>query len=51
MPVCPNCEYEYYEGIAMCPDCNKPLIDEEILNNYEELTNINKNTTREKQNA
>ena len=38
MPICPNCNYEYYEGIAICPDCNSPLVDEESLNQYEELS-------------
>lgn len=38
MPICPNCSYEYYEGITICPDCNTPLVDEESLNQYEELS-------------
>jgi hypothetical protein len=38
MPVCPNCEYEYYEGITICPDCNTPLVDENSLNQIEELS-------------
>ena len=38
MPVCPNCKYEYVEGITICPDCNTPLVDELELNNYEELS-------------
>lgn len=28
MPVCPNCKYEYVEGIKVCPDCGTPLVDE-----------------------
>ncbi|HMN49972.1 MAG TPA: zinc-ribbon domain-containing protein [Ignavibacteriaceae bacterium] len=27
MPVCPNCRYEYEEGIKVCPDCGTPLVD------------------------
>lgn len=28
MPICPNCKYEYVEGITICPDCNISLVDE-----------------------
>ena len=38
MPVCPNCEYEYIEGITICPDCNTPLVDSLKLNNYKKLS-------------
>jgi len=38
MPVCPNCNYEYVEGIAICPDCNTPLVDESTLQKFEELS-------------
>jgi len=38
MPVCPNCTYEYVEGIVICPDCNTPLVDASELNNYEKLS-------------
>jgi len=37
MPVCPNCKYEYFEGITICPDCNTPLVDEESLKKIEDL--------------
>jgi|SRR3990170_6241987 len=38
MPVCPNCNYEYIDGIVICPDCNTPLIDSNELNNYSNLS-------------
>ena len=38
MPVCPNCKYEYIEGIVICPDCNTPLVDSAELNKYPELS-------------
>jgi len=38
MPVCPNCNYEYVDGITICPDCNIPLVDSIELNNYSELS-------------
>jgi len=36
MPICPNCEYEYIEGILICPDCNVALVDE--LKNFNDLS-------------
>ena len=36
MPICPNCKYEYIEGILICPDCNVALVDE--LKNFNELS-------------
>lgn len=38
MPICPNCKYEYIEGIVICPDCNTPLIEALELNDYSELS-------------
>jgi len=38
MPICPNCEYEYIEGITICPDCNTPLVDASELKKYPELS-------------
>jgi len=38
MPVCPNCKYEYIEGIVICPDCNTSLVDSIELNNYPDLS-------------
>ena len=38
MPVCPNCNYEYIEGVTICPDCNVKLVDEIELKEYEKLS-------------
>ena len=38
MPVCPNCKYEYIEGIVICPDCNTPLVNASELKKYPELS-------------
>lgn len=29
MPVCPNCEYEYVEGVVSCPDCGVTLLQDD----------------------
>lgn len=28
MPFCPNCKYEYINGITKCPDCGEDLVAE-----------------------
>ncbi len=41
MRVCPNCGYEYVEGITICPDCGSPLMDEKYFNKPETWTEKN----------
>lgn len=41
MPVCPNCKYEYIEGIKICPDCNVELVDPSELKQPVELKEEN----------
>lgn len=41
MPICPNCEYEYVEGVAYCPDCETKLVDENVYVKPEEWTEEN----------
>ena len=38
MPVCPNCNYEYVEGILICPDCKSNLVDANELEQFEDLS-------------
>jgi len=30
MPYCPNCIYEYVEGVKVCPDCGATLVEKLI---------------------
>jgi len=41
MPICPNCNYEYVEGITICPDCGTYLVDETLYEKPEEWTEEN----------
>ncbi len=41
MPVCPNCEYEYVEGMTICPDCGTRLVDDENFIPPEDWTEEN----------
>ncbi len=41
MPVCPNCEYEYVDGVTICPDCGKALVDDKYFIKPEEWTEDN----------
>jgi hypothetical protein len=41
MPVCPNCEYEYVEGITICPDCGTRLVDDKLFIPPEDWTEEN----------
>jgi hypothetical protein len=34
MSFCPNCTYEYKEGIKVCPDCGTTLVEELIDQNW-----------------
>jgi hypothetical protein len=41
MPTCPNCNYEYVEGVTTCPDCGVNLVDESLLEKPEDWTEEN----------
>jgi len=41
MPICPNCEYEYVDGIAFCPDCGSALLADKDYIKPEEWTEKN----------
>jgi hypothetical protein len=32
--ICPNCEYEYVEGVTRCPDCGEKLIPIEEFSSH-----------------
>ncbi|SRR5690606_8161163 len=36
MPVCPNCGYEYVEGVKVCPDCGINLVNEVVEYNEDD---------------
>jgi hypothetical protein len=38
MPVCPNCEYQYVDGVTICPDCGVSLVDDKYFLKPEEWT-------------
>jgi Putative prokaryotic signal transducing protein len=41
MPVCPNCDYEYVEGMTICPDCGTSLVDDNLVTKPEDWTEEN----------
>ena len=41
MPVCPNCDYEYVEGVTICPDCGEQLVDDNRFIQPEDWTEEN----------
>lgn len=41
MPVCPNCEYEYVEGMTICTDCGTRLVDDKNFIPPEDWTEEN----------
>jgi hypothetical protein len=38
MPICPKCNYEYIEGITICPDCNSALVQTDELEKFDDLS-------------
>ena len=41
MPFCPSCDYEYVEGVTICPDCGTRLVDEAYFDKPEDWTEEN----------
>ena len=41
MPVCPNCKYEYIEGVSDCPDCGVSLENDSSKMETEEQSEEN----------
>jgi len=41
MPICPNCDYEYVDGVTICPDCGTQLVDEKYFIKPEDWTEEN----------
>lgn len=37
MLICPNCKYEYINGITICPDCREYIVDSASLIQPKEL--------------
>ena len=38
MPICPSCNYEYVEGVTICPDCNTRVVKKKDLPDWEKLS-------------
>jgi hypothetical protein len=38
MPICPKCNYEYIEGMTLCPDCKTALVAVVELEKFDELS-------------
>ncbi len=41
MAICPKCNFEYEDGITICPDCGSALVDEKYFIKPEEWTEKN----------
>jgi hypothetical protein len=41
MPFCPNCDYEYIEGVTICPDCGVHLVEDAYFDKPEDWTEEN----------
>jgi hypothetical protein len=41
MPFCPSCDYEYVEGVTICPDCGTRLVEEVYFDKSEDWTEEN----------